>query len=185
MFSKEHKTYVEVEGLSKKMCGRSRPAHFRGVTTVVAKLLNIVYPDLAFFGEKDFQQLVTIKRLVKDLNLPVEVIGLPIVREFDGLAMSSRNGYLTPKERKHAAVLYKALSLGKEEIESGEKNLNKILLRMRSLIGTVPSIRLDYILIVDPENLEEVKKIKGKALIALAAYLGKARLIDNLVAEAK
>lgn len=185
MFPREYKTYVEVEGLSKKMCGRSRPAHFRGVTTIVAKLFNIVCPDMAFFGEKDFQQLVIIKRMAKDLNLPVKIMGLPIVREFDGLAMSSRNEYLIPKERKLATVLYRALSLGKEEIEKGERNSNKILLRMRSLIGTVPSIRLDYIVIAEPEKLEEVKKIKGRVLLALAAYVGKARLIDNMLVEAK
>jgi len=185
MFSGEHRSYLEIEALSKKMCGRSRPTHFRGVATVVAKLFNIVAPDYAFFGEKDFQQLVIIKRMVKDLNFPSQIIGLPTVREFDGLALSSRNKYLKPKERKTAAVLYQALSLAKKEIEKGEKNPQKILARMRSLISAAPGVRLDYIVIAHPETLEELKKIRGKVLVALAAYLGKARLIDNMVIEAK
>jgi pantoate--beta-alanine ligase len=185
MYPKGAKTWVEVEGLSQKMCGRSRPTHFRGVTTLVAKLFNLAQPDYAFFGEKDFQQQAIIKRMVKDLNLPIEIISLPILREFDGLAMSSRNKYLTAKERKQSPLLYRALCLAKEEIEKGEKNPNKILLRMRSLIGTIPGFRLDYVVIVDPETLEEVKKIRGKVLVALAAHLGKARLIDNMVVAAK
>lgn len=185
MHPKGYKTYVEVEGLSKKMCGRSRPDHFRGVTTVVAKLFNIILPDFTFFGDKDFQQQVIIKQMVKDLILPIEIINLPTVRDFDGLALSSRNKYLNPKERKSAIIIYKALSQVKQEIEKGEKDLRKILLRIRSLIGTEPSIRLDYVVIVDPETLEEKDKIKGKMLIALAACLGKARLIDNVLVEAK
>ncbi|MDD5383082.1 MAG: pantoate--beta-alanine ligase, partial [Candidatus Margulisbacteria bacterium] len=185
MYCPGFKTYVEVDSLSKKLCGRTRPAHFRGVSTIVAKLFNIVAPDYAFFGEKDFQQQVIIKRMVKDLNFPVEVISLPTVREYDGLAMSSRNKYLTPKERKQAVVLYKSLLLAKEEIEKGERNIHKITLRLRSVIGSVPNIRLDYAAIVDPETLEEVKAIKGRVLIALAGQIGKARLIDNLVVEAK
>lgn len=185
LYSEGFKTYVEVEGLSKKMCGRSRPGHFRGVTTVVAKLSNIVAPDCAFFGEKDFQQQVIIKRMVRDLNLPIEIISLPTVREFDGLAMSTRNKYLTSKERKAAAILYQALSQAKKQIENGGRNPRKILLRLRSLIGTESAIRLDYAVIVDPETLEELKKIKDQTLIALAASIGKARLIDNLVVKAK
>jgi pantoate--beta-alanine ligase len=185
MFSGEHQSYVEIEELSKKMCGRSRPTHFRGVTTVVAKLFNIVAPDYAFFGKKDFQQLVIIEKMAKDLNFPIQIIRLPTVREFDGLALSSRNKYLKPKERKTAAVLYQALSLAKNEIEKGERNPQKILQHLRSLIGAAPGVRLDYIVIAHPETLEEVKKIKGKVLVALAAYLGKARLIDNMVIQAK
>ena len=184
MYPEGYKTYVEVDGLSRKMCGRTRPAHFRGVTTIVAKLFNIVLPDFAFFGEKDFQQQIIIKRMARDLNLPIEVPALPIVREYDGLAMSSRNKYLTPKEREKATILYKALCLAKREIENGERDANKILFRLRSLIGTVPSLRLDYVIIANPETLEETKKIKGKLLIALAGHLGKARLIDNIIVEA-
>ena len=185
MFPEGHKTYVEVEELSKKMCGHSRPTHFRGVTTVVAKLFNIVLPDYAFFGEKDFQQQVIIKRMVKDLNLPLEIISLPAVREYDGLAMSSRNEYLNPEEREQATILYKALCLAKREVENGEKDPNKILQQMHSLIGTAPNLKIDYALIVDPESLAEAKKIKGMVLVALAAYLGKTRLIDNILAEVK
>jgi pantoate--beta-alanine ligase len=177
------KTYVEVEGLSKKLCGLSRPTHFRGVATVVAKLLNIAAPDYAFFGEKDFQQLVIIKRMVKDLHLPVEIISLPTVREYDGLAMSSRNKYLNAKQRKSAGVLYRALCLAKQEIEKGERKAKEISRRMNSLIKKETGVRLGYLAIVDPETLETVEKIKNKVLIALAAYAGKARLIDNLLIE--
>ena len=183
MFPEGFKTFVEVDALSKKMCGRSRPAHFRGVTTVVAKLFNIVNPDLAFFGEKDYQQQLIIKRMAADLNLPVEVVSLPTVRGFDGLAMSSRNAYLNPKEKKSAAILYKALSMAQREIQAGERDLNKILFRMRSLIGSEPTVRLDYLVAADPETLQELKQIKGKVLFALAVYIGKTRLIDNLVVE--
>jgi pantoate--beta-alanine ligase len=181
MYPEGFKTFVEVEGLSRKLCGRSRPTHFRGVTTVVAKLFNMVCPDIAFFGEKDYQQQIIIKRMAKDLDFPVEIVALPTVREFDGLAMSSRNAYLTQKERKSALILYRSLCLAKEEIRKGEKDPRKILLRIRSAVGTEPSVRLDYVAMVDPDTLEEVRKIKGKVLVALAACLGKARLIDNMV----
>jgi len=184
MFPKGFKTYVEVEGLSKKMCGRSRPAHFRGVATVVAKLLNTACPDLVFFGQKDYQQQVIIKQMIRDLDFPTEMVALPTVREFDGLAMSSRNAYLSPRERKSAVILYKALSLAKKEVEKGEKDLKKIVFRMRSLIGTEPKARLDYLVAADPENLNEVSRLKGRILFALAAYVGKARLIDNMVISA-
>lgn len=183
MFPGGFKTYVEVEGLSRKLCGKSRPDHFRGVATVVTKLFNIVCPDLALFGEKDFQQQLIIKRMVRDLNLPIEIISLPTVREFDGLAMSSRNAYLNPRERKSAVILYKALCLAQREIGAGEKDLNKLLFRMRSLIGSEPAVRLDYVTAVNPETLEEVKRIKDKMLFVLAAYLGKSRLIDNLLID--
>ena len=177
----DFKTFVELEALSKKLCGHSRPTHFRGVTTIVAKLFNLVLPDFAFFGEKDFQQQVIIKKMARDLNFPVQIISLPTIREFDGLAMSSRNQYLTPKERESAAILYRALILAKQEIEKGERDPRRLLLRLRSLIGTEPSIRIDYIAMVDPQSLEDKKKIEGSVLIALAAYLGKARLIDNII----
>jgi pantoate--beta-alanine ligase len=184
MFPDGFKTFVEVEMLSKKLCGRARPAHFRGVTTVVAKLFNIVCPDIAFFGEKDYQQQLIIKQMTRDLDLPVEIVSLPTVREFDGLAMSSRNAYLTLKERKSVTILYQALSLAKKEIARGEKDTGKILFRMRSLIASEPGVRLDYAAAVNPETLEDVKKARGKVLFALAAYLGKARLIDNLLVDA-
>jgi len=178
-------SYIEVDKLSKKMCGRARPAYFRGVTTIVAKFFNIVCPDFTFFGEKDYQQQIIIKKMVKDLGFAIKIITLPTVREFDGLAMSSRNQYLSVKEREQAIILYKALCLARQEIESGEKNDHKILLRVRSLIGSVPNIRLDYVVFADPETLDEVKTLRGKILVALAAYIGKARLIDNLIVNAK
>lgn len=181
MYPAGYKTYVEVEELTKKLCGKTRPDHFRGVATVVAKLLNLVNPDVAFFGEKDFQQLLIIKRLVKDLDLPVKAVGLPTVREYDGLAMSSRNKYLDERERKAAAILYKTLLFAKEEHGRGEKDSHRLLMRMRSMIGSEPAVRLDYLQIVNPETLEEERQIKGKALVAVAAYVGKTRLIDNLL----
>lgn len=181
LFPEGFKTFVEVDALSKKMCGRSRPTHFRGVTTVVAKLFNLVCPDVAFFGEKDYQQQLIIKQMTADLNLPVEVAALPTVREFDGLAMSSRNARLNHRERQSAAILFKALSLGQREIAGGERDLNKLLFRMRALIGSEPTVRLDYLVAADPATLQEVKAIKGRVLLAVAAYLGKTRLIDNLI----
>jgi len=176
-------SYIEVKGLSQKLCGASRPAHFRGVATIVAKLLNIVAPDYAFFGEKDFQQLVIIKKMVKDLDLPVKVISGPTVREFDGLAMSSRNKYLSAEQRKSATILYRALSLAKQEIANGARDPKKIIRQMRSAIKKEPVTKLDYLAVVDPETLDHIQRIRGKALIALAAYIGKARLIDNLLIE--
>ena len=184
MFPEGFKTFVEVDGLSKKLCGRARPTHFRGVATVVAKLFNLVAPDAAFFGEKDYQQLRIIRQMAKDLNLPVEIIARPTVREFDGLAMSSRNVYLDQKERKAALIIYRALSVAKEEIEKGEKDFRKILFRLRSLIGTEPSVRIDYIAMVDPETLEDIKSLSGQVLAAVAVNLGKAKLIDNILIDA-
>lgn len=183
MFPEGFKTFVDVEKLSNKMCGRTRPQHFRGVTTVVAKLLNIVCPDLAFFGEKDYQQQLIIKQMVRDLDLPVTVVVLPTVREFDGLALSSRNAYLNPRERKSSTILYKALRLAQSEIGAGERDLNKIMYRLRSLIGSEPSVRLDYLVAVDPETLEDTRGIRGRLLLAVAAYVGKTRLIDNLLID--
>jgi pantoate--beta-alanine ligase len=184
MFPAGFKTFVEVEGLSKKLCGRTRPTHFRGVATVVAKLFDLVLPDAAFFGLKDFQQQVIIRQMTRDLDLPVEIIALPTVREFDGLAMSSRNAYLSDRERQTALILYRALSLAQQLVAGGERDLNKIMYKLRSLIGTEPSVRLDYLAAVDPATLDEVKKLKGNVLFAVAAYLGKTRLIDNLVVDA-
>lgn len=185
MYSDKFTTTVEVGELGKKMCGKSRPHHFKGVATVVTKLFNIVTPDLAFFGEKDYQQLVIIKQLVQDLNLPIEVVGLPIVRDFDGLALSSRNKNLNDKERKSATIINKALSTARAEIETGERDANKILFRMRSLIGSEPVVRIDYITIANPTTLEETKNIKGKLLIAIAAHVGTTRLIDNIQLQVK
>ncbi|OGC36226.1 pantoate--beta-alanine ligase [candidate division WOR-1 bacterium RIFOXYB2_FULL_48_7] len=181
MYAPGFRAYVEVEEFSKKMCGRSRPTHFRGVATVVTKLLNIIAPDIAFFGEKDFQQQLIIRRLVSDLNLPVEIVTMPTVRELDGLAKSSRNKYLNHRERQAAVVLYRSLKMAKEEIEGGERDARKITFKIRSLIGSEPSVRIDYVAVADPETLEDVVDIRGRVVIALAVYLGKTRLIDNLI----
>jgi len=147
----------------------------------VAKLFNIVAPHFAFFGQKDFQQLVIIKRMVKDLNVPVEIISLPTVREYDGLAMSSRNKYLNKKQRQAALVLYQSLLQAREAIQSGEKDLHKILTKIRSTIGKQPSLRIDYVAAVDPQTLVEAKTTKAPLLLALAAFVGRARLIDNIL----
>ena len=181
MYPKGNKSFVEVEGLSEKLCGRSRPGHFRGVATVVAKLFNIVSPDRAFFGEKDYQQQLIIRQMVSDLDLPVEIVSLATVREWDGLAMSTRNAYLNPAERKSATILYRALLLGSELISRGERDPHKVASRMRSLLFSEPSVRIDYLAVADPATLEEIIRIRGKVLIALAVYVGSTRLIDNML----
>lgn len=183
MYPKGYATYVEVEGLTRYLCGRSRPGHFRGVTTVVAKLFNIVKPHLAVFGQKDAQQAFVIKRMVKDLNYDIEVLVVPTVREKDGLAMSSRNVYLNSKERRQAPVLYRALKLAEGLIRNGERDAKRVKQAMRSLIREESEGRIDYIEIVDTNRLEPVKKLKGEVLIALAVYFGKARLIDNIIVK--
>jgi len=177
------KTFVEVAELGKKLCGKSRPGHFRGVTTVVLKLFNIVQPDKAYFGQKDAQQAIIIKKMVKDLNLDVEIVVMPIVREEDGLAMSSRNVYLNEEERKNATVLYKSLKEAERMIKEGERDAEKVINRMREIVMSYPKALIDYIEIVDTEELNPVNPIKGKVLIALAVYIGKARLIDNTILE--
>ena len=174
-------TYIEVEVLSDKLCGASRPGHFRGVATVVAKLFNIVKPDTAYFGEKDFQQLAIIKKMVRDLNLGVKIIPMPIVREQDGLAMSSRNSYLTREEREKGPAIYKALEFAKMLALEGVKDAKTIKASMSKLINSEKGIRIDYISICDPETLDEKDMVKGKTLIAIAAFIGKTRLIDNII----
>ena len=185
MYPPEYKTYVEVTELQDKLCGHSRPGHFRGVCTIVLKLFNIVQPDIAFFGQKDAQQAIIIKRMARDLNLDVKIEIMPIIREKDGLAISSRNTYLSLEERKQATVLYRSLQLAKELIENGEKNSELIISRMRKLIESEPSAKIDYVEIVDIEELNPVKEIKNKALIALAVYIGNTRLIDNIIVNGK
>jgi pantoate--beta-alanine ligase len=180
MYPKYFSTFVEETKLSKFLCGRSRPGHFRGVCTVVTKLFNIVKPTRAYFGQKDAQQFRILRRMVRDLNLDVEMIEMPIVREKDGLAMSSRNTYLTPEERKEATRLYKSLLKAKEMIESGIKDTEIIKSEMKKILDH-PLLKIDYIEIVDEETLEPVKKVENKVIIALAVYLGKARLIDNMI----
>lgn len=184
MYGHGHRSFLEVEELSKKMCGRARPTHFKGVATVVAKLFNIVMPDYVFLGEKDYQQLIVIRTMAAEMNYAIEVIPMPIVRDFDGLALSSRNKYLNEKERKSATILHKALLFAKTEIDNGERDLHRLLMRVRSMIGAEPAIRLDYAVIVDPNTLEETKKLKGDLVIALAATLGATRLIDNIKVKA-
>ncbi|TCK04504.1 pantoate--beta-alanine ligase [Phorcysia thermohydrogeniphila] len=182
MYPEGYSTYVEVEGITEVLCGAKRPGHFRGVATVVTKLFNIVKPHRAYFGKKDFQQLKVIERLVRDLNFDVEVIGCPIVREEDGLAMSSRNVYLSPEERESATSLYRALKLAKELIEKGERNPETIKSKMEEFILSHPHVKaIDYIEIVDSETLKPVDEIKEGTLIALAVFVGNARLIDNWV----
>lgn len=183
MYPAGYKTFVEVNELGKKLCGKSRPGHFKGVTTVVLKLFNIVQPDRAYFGQKDAQQAIIIKKMVQDLNLDVEIVVMPIVREEDGLAMSSRNVYLDEDERKNATVLYRSLKEAEKLIKGGEKDAEKIKNRMREIVMSYPKAVIDYIEIVDTEELNPVNPIKGKVLIALAVYIGKARLIDNIIVE--
>jgi pantoate--beta-alanine ligase len=174
-------TWVTVEGLSGKLDGRSRPTHFRGVTTVVAKLFHIVEPDVAFFGQKDAAQLAVIRRMVRDLNFPVEIVACPIVREADGLAMSSRNAYLDAKQRKEALVLHRALMRVEELARAGELDAAKLVAAGREEMASEKSVRLDYFEIVNPETLDPVADVNAGALVAVAAYVGTTRLIDNVV----
>ncbi len=181
MYPDGFQTYVIVEGLTKVLEGASRPTHFRGVTTVVTKLFNIVKPHRAYFGKKDAQQLIVIRRMVEDLNMGIEVVGMPIVRESDGLAMSSRNKYLSPEERRDAVCLYKALGVAKNLIKSGVKDSKTILSRMRRTIEKYPRARIDYISINRISDLSELAEIKkGDTLISLAVFIGSTRLIDNM-----
>ncbi len=180
MYPTESLTHVQVDELGGGLCGKTRPTHFLGVTTVVTKLLNIIQPDKAYFGQKDGQQLVIIKRMVKDLNMPVEIIGVPIVREDDGLAKSSRNIYLTPEVRPHATILHRTLEWVKAQIEAGEHDTRKLLEEMKSRINSEPYVKLDYAEIVDLDMLRPVSTAAGDIMVAVAAYVGKARLIDNV-----
>lgn len=175
-----YRTYVEVHGLQNRLCGLSRPIHFRGVCTVVLKLFHIVRPDRAFFGQKDAQQAVIIRRMARDLDLDVRVDVRPIVRDPDGLALSSRNAYLSPEERRAALVLTRGLKEAKISVKRGERRASAILARIRSRIAAEPLARLDYAEVVDPEDLEPLEVIRGRALIALAVTIARTRLIDNV-----
>ncbi len=181
MYSAGAITWVSVEEMSGKLDGRSRPGHFRGVTTVVSKLFNIVEPDKAFFGQKDAAQVAIIRRLVRDLNLPVEIVVCPIVREADGLAMSSRNAYLNPEQRKQALVLHRSLRRVQAMVDAGERRADALVAVGRDEFRNQPSVRLDYFEVVNPETLDPVEDVSGGALVAVAAYLGTTRLIDNVV----
>lgn len=183
MYGEGFSTFVEVENLTKGLCGKSRPIHFRGVCTVVSKLFNIVAPHRAYFGEKDAQQLAVIKKMVKDLNMDLEVIGCPIVREEDGLAKSSRNTYLSKEERQAATVLNKALLEAKENINSGERSAEKIIALISARINEEPLAKIDYVEVVDSLTMENVNKIEKTVLVAIAVFIGKTRLIDNFTYE--
>jgi pantoate--beta-alanine ligase len=176
-------TYVTVEGLSDKLCGKSRPGHFRGVATVVAKLFHIVEPDLAFFGQKDAAQATIIRRMVRDLNLPIEIVVCPIVREPDGLAMSSRNVYLSPQDRKSATVLNRSLTEVKQRFDQGERNATALIKAAKKVLAQEPTVRLDYFEIVDPSTLDPAPKVAGPVLVAVAAVVGTTRLIDNILLQ--
>ena len=176
-------TWVTVEELSSKLDGRSRPGHFRGVTTVVAKLFHIVEPDTAFFGQKDAAQVAIIRRMVGDLNVPVEIVVCPIVREPDGLAMSSRNAYLDAEQRKQALVLHTSLTRVRELVHAREMSAGKLAAAGREVFAREPSVRLDYFEVVNPDTLDPVEDVSGGALVAVAAYVGGTRLIDNLLIE--
>ncbi|HET7439895.1 MAG TPA: pantoate--beta-alanine ligase [Terriglobales bacterium] len=181
MYPERAVTWVTVEGMSDKLCGRSRPGHFRGVTTVVAKLFHIVEPDKAFFGQKDAAQAAIIRRMVRDLNFPVEIVICPIVREPDGLAMSSRNVYLDSQQRRSALILYRSLQRVEELFRNGERDSAKLIAAAKEVFEQEPSVRLDYFEIVNPDSLEAVSSIFKPALAAVAAFVGSTRLIDNIV----
>lgn len=184
MYEKGASTLIHVEGLTNALCGKSRPTHFGGVCLVVSKLFHIVSPDRAYFGEKDAQQLAVIKRMVKDLNFDIEIVGCPIIREVDGLAKSSRNAYLNTQERAAATILNKALTKGKETILAGETNVVKVKNEITEIICKEPLAKIDYVDIVDFDTIAPVKSIKGNILVAVAVFIGKTRLIDNFIIQA-
>lgn len=174
-------TIVHVEGLSERLCGKSRPGHFRGVTTVVAKLFHVVQPHIAFFGQKDAAQVAILRKMVRDLDFPLEIAVEPTVREKDGLALSSRNAYLDPQQRKHALVLYRALMRVQTLVDQGEARASNLVEAGRSVMAEEPEVRLDYLEIVNSDTLEPVEDVSRGALVAVAAYLGSTRLIDNVM----
>lgn len=183
MYGNNFYSYVDMNTLTEELCGLSRPVHFRGVCTVVTKLFNIVTPDKAYFGQKDAQQLAIIKRMVKDLNMPLTVVGCPIIREEDGLAKSSRNTYLSEEERKAALVLSRSVFLGKEMVEAGERDAKKVLDAMRKEIESEPLAKIDYVKMADLNTMQQIEKIDGGILAAIAVYIGNTRLIDNFMFE--
>ena len=178
MYEKDFCSFVDMTGLTEGLCGKTRPIHFRGVCTVVNKFFNIVTPDRAYFGQKDGQQLAVIRRMVRDLNMDIEIVGCPIVREEDGLAKSSRNTYLSPEERKAALILSKTVALGKE-LAKTEKDANKVVEAMKKNIETEPLAKIDYVEAVDALSMAPVEKLEGACMLAMAVYIGKTRLIDN------
>lgn len=185
MYFADRTTSVNMEGLTKELCGKSRPIHFSGVCTVVSKLFNIVTPDRAYFGQKDAQQLAVIKRMVRDLNFDIEIVGCPIIREDDGLAKSSRNTYLGVEERKAAVILNQSLKIGKEMIEKGETSAVKVKEAIVKNLETEPLAKIDYVEVVDFNSIQPIDEIKGDVLTAIAVYIGKTRLIDNFIINNK
>lgn len=183
MYAPDFCTYVDMDHLTKGLCGKTRPIHFRGVCTVVSKLFHIVQPDRAYFGQKDAQQLAVIRRMVRDLNMPLTIVGCPIIREEDGLAKSSRNTYLSAEERKAALCLSRGLNKGKAAVEAGEIDAEKVKAIITAEIEAEPLSRIDYVEIVDWNNLEPVSSTEGSILAAVAVYIGKTRLIDNFIIE--
>ncbi|MCK5541417.1 MAG: pantoate--beta-alanine ligase [Desulfobacterales bacterium] len=183
MYKENFQAYVELANLPNHLCGLSRPVHFKGVATIVTKLFNIVMPDAAVFGQKDYQQLRIIRQMTKDLNFDIKIIGAPIVREDDGLAMSSRNAYLTPKQRESGLCLSKSIEKAKAMIKLGETDADIILNKIDVFINSFEKAQIDYATLCDPETLETVKGIKGKTLFALAVNFGKTRLIDNAILD--
>ena len=176
-------SFVDMNGLTKELCGKSRPIHFRGVCTVVCKLFNIVTPDKAFFGQKDAQQLAVIRRMVKDLNMDIEIVGCPIIREEDGLAKSSRNTYLSADERRAALILSQTIRLGEQMVKDGERDAQKLTAAMKENISKEPLAKIDYVDAVSMDTIEKTDELKGTILVAMAVYIGKTRLIDNFIAE--
>ena len=184
MYPEGFVSFVDMNGLTNHLCGLSRPVHFRGVCTVVSKLFNIVQPDHAYFGQKDAQQLAVVKRMVKDLNMPLEIVGCPIVREADGLAMSSRNTYMNAEERKAALILSQSIRLGEQMVKDGERDANVVKSAMTALIESEPMAEIDYVEVVDGLTMESIDTIKGEILCAIAVKINnKVRLIDNFIAE--
>lgn len=181
MYPGHFTSFIDTTETTELLCGAVRPIHFRGVCTVVGKLFNIVCPDKAYFGQKDAQQLATIKRFVRDLNFPIDIVPCPIIREEDGLAKSSRNTYLSAEERQAALILSKSLQLGKDAIADGERDAQNIISIIKTNLETEPLARVDYVEVVDFENIQRVTTIKGETLVAIAVYIGKTRLIDNFI----
>ena len=183
MYVGDFVTFVDMDGVTKELCGKSRPIHFRGVCTVVSKLFNIVTPDKAYFGQKDAQQLAVIRHMVRDLNMDIEIVGCPIIREEDGLAKSSRNTYLSAEERKAAVVLSRAIFKGQEMVKAGETDGEKVLQTMKDIISEEPLAKIDYVEMVAWDSIEVHHSVDQSVLVAMAVYIGKTRLIDNFIFE--
>ena len=180
MYPERFQTYVEVEHVTRDFCGAGRPGHFRGVATIVAKLFNIVRPDVAVFGEKDYQQLVTIRRMVQDLDFGIEIVGMPTVREEDGLAMSSRNGYLTEQQRRQATAIFRGLRKAQRECEGGERDSAELVACVLDLLRSERDLEVEYVAVVDPVTLERIPEVEDEAVMLVAARVGSTRLIDNM-----